>query len=574
MNMKRFFIWLAVIVGIFFIFILVAYLFISSFFDTEPIVENNSYVLMQVGGGIEEYHPPDPLQEHFRGIAIDLKKIRQSLKMAAVDDRIKGVILEIGFMQTGFAKIQEIHQIISRYRESGKKILAYLEYGTTRDYYLASACDSIFIQPGGTLLLTGLFAEVTFYKGLFDKIGVEADFEHVGKYKSAPEIYTQQTMSAAQREVINEILDARYSEIISMIAQKRHLSPDRVRNLINNVSGFSAQEALENGLIDGIKFLDEIKASVVKNGKDLLKKINAVEYSRISPSSIGLEEGPLVAVIYCSGTIAGGEDTSNPYFGNILGANRVIRNIEHAVKSKSIKAIVLRIDSPGGSGIASDQIWYTVDKAKKKKPVIASISDVGASGGYYMALPADTIIAQKLSLIGSIGVFAGKFSINKLYSKLGLNTVSLQRGENAKLFSLTSKFSDSERRVVKKIIEEYYANFVQKVAQSRDIPIPQTNTIAQGRVWMGKTGKELGLIDLIGGLDEAIETAKELANIDNNIDVRLVYYPRSSSFLTQFLRNISLTSETIINPLQQLENYLMEIQTFPLAIMPFFINCN
>jgi protease-4 len=566
--MKRFLIWMAVILGAFFVFIFLAYLFISSLFDTEPMVGSNSYVLMRLGGGIQEYQPPDAMEEYLRGTVIDLKKVRQSLKMAAVDDRIKGIILDVGFVQTGFAKLHEMQQLIGEYRESGKKIIACLEYGLTRDYYLATACDSIFIQPGGTLFLTGLLAEVTFYKGMFDKIGVEADFEHVGKYKNAPEVYTHQTMSDAQREVIDEILDVRYADIIKTIAQTRNISEMRVRDLMENVSGFSAEEALARGLIDGVKYLDEVEI-LESQGEKKLSKIFSVEYSRLSPSSLGLEKGPAIAVIYCSGTIAGGEDTSGPYFGDIVGANRVTRNIRLAAKSKSIKAIILRINSPGGSGIASDQIWHAVAQAKKAKPVVASISDVGASGGYLISLPADSIVAQKLSLIGSIGVFAGKFNINKLYSKLGLNTVSLQRGKNASLFSLNSKFSDSERKVVRKMIEDTYKDFIQKVADSRNLTVDQIYPLAQGRVWNGEMGKELGLIDIIGGLDEAIEIAKELAEIDKRENVRLLYYPKRKSFLTQLLRTISVSTEVLRNPLRQLRNHLQELHSVPLMIIPF-----
>jgi protease-4 len=566
--MKRFLIWMAVILGAFFVFIFLAYLFISSLFDTEPMVGSNSYVLMRLGGGIQEYQPPDAMEEYLRGTVIDLKKVRQSLKMAAVDDRIKRIILDVGFVQTGFAKLHEMQQLIGEYRESGKKIIACLEYGLTRDYYLATACDSIFIQPGGTLFLTGLLAEVTFYKGMFDKIGVEADFEHVGKYKNAPEVYTHQTMSDAQREVIDEILDVRYADIIKTIAQTRNISEMRVRDLMENVSGFSAEEALARGLIDGVKYLDEVEI-LESQGEKKLSKIFSVEYSRLSPSSLGLEKGPAIAVIYCSGTIAGGEDTSGPYFGDIVGANRVTRNIRLAAKSKSIKAIILRINSPGGSGIASDQIWHAVAQAKKAKPVVASISDVGASGGYLISLPADSIVAQKLSLIGSIGVFAGKFNINKLYSKLGLNTVSLQRGKNASLFSLNSKFSDSERKVVRKMIEDTYKDFIQKVADSRNLTVDQIYPLAQGRVWNGEMGKELGLIDIIGGLDEAIEIAKELAEIDKSENVRLLYYPKRKSFLTQLLRTISVSTEVLRNPLRQLRNHLQELHSVPLMIIPF-----
>jgi protease-4 len=571
--MKRFFIWFAIVFAIIILFLFFVYMFISSLFDTEPIVAKNSYVHIRMGGGISEYHAPDPLQEYFRGSAIDLKKIRQILKMAAVDDRIKGVILDISYLQTGFAKLHEMHQTIEEFRKSGKKILAFLELGLTRDYYLATACDSIYLQPDGMLLLTGLAAGITFYKGLFEKIGIEADFEHIGKYKNAPDVYTRQTMTDTQREVIDEILDDRFEDLLSTISNKRGIPKDEIHHLIDNISGFTTQQALNYKLIDDSRYLDEINFLFV-NGEEKLSKIYGLDYSRISPTSLGLEYGPRIAVIYCSGSITGGEDTSNPYFGTMLGASRVIRDIKRAADNNSIKAIVLRIDSPGGVNFAGVNIWHAALEAKKKKPLIASISDLGASAAYHIAIAADSIVAQKPSLIGSIGVYAGKFSINNLYDKLGLNSVSLQRGKNARLFSLNSTFSDSERKIIRRMIDDTYKNFVTAVAESRKKSFEEINNIAQGRVWSGERGLQNGLIDNIGGLDKAISIAKEMANIDEKVDVRLIYYPRRKSALSQVLKNIAITSKNILNPIKQIEDYLKTLQNIPIAIMPYTINLN
>lgn len=375
--MKKIFIWFAAIFGIIIIALFVLYLFISSLFDTEPIVVRNSYLHMRIGGAISEYHVPDPLEDYFVGSDIDLKKIRQDLKMAAVDDRIKGIVLDISFLQTGFAKLYEIRRLIEEFRGSGKKILAYMDLGLTRDYYLATACDSIYMQPEGVLLLTGLAASVTFYKGLFDLIGVEADFEHVGKFKNAPDVYTRQSMSDPQKEVLDEILDDRFKDIITTISHNRGIPMEEVHRLIDKVSGFTTDEALKYNLIDGVKYIDELE-SIIIGKEEKLVKIYGLDYARLKPSSLGLERGPKIAVIYCLGTIAGGEDSTNPYFGEILGANRVIRDIKRAAKNNSIKAIILRIDSPGGVDQAAVNIWHAAQEAKQQKPVIASISDLGA----------------------------------------------------------------------------------------------------------------------------------------------------------------------------------------------------
>ena len=564
--MRRFLIWFGIIFGIFVIFIVAAYLFISALFDTEPYIPETSYLALNIVGSIPEYQVPDILEEQISGSQMDLKKIRQTLNMAAVDDRIKGVILKVSYVRTGYAKLQEIHQLISKYKESGKKILAVLDVGLTRDYYLATACDSIFIQPEGMLLLTGVAAEVTFYKDLLTKVGIEADFEHIGKYKSYPETYTRNSMSDNRREVINNILDNRYNELLSTISELRNISPHILNELINNVSGFIPKEAVQYELVDGIKHYEEVTSSLVDKDQNI-SEVSALEYSRISPSSFGLGNGPAIAVIYCTGSIMGGEDGSDPVFGSTMGANRVIRNIKQATRSSYTKAIIVRINSPGGSGIASERIWNAILEAKKEKPVIASISDLGASGGYFIAMAADTILAQEASLIGSIGVFIGKFSLKGLYQKIGINTESIRRGKNSLLFSLNSKFSNSERRIVRKMISDFYSSFISKVAEARNKTIDESHAVAQGRVWTGNDGLTHGLIDKFGGLDEAIKIAKEMAGIDADKDPKLVFYPKSKSFLKSITRTLNIWE----NPVDEIEKFVMKIQVHPLSLMSYKI---
>jgi len=563
---RRFLIWSGIIFGVFLVFILAIYLFISALLDTEPYIPESSYLALTISGAVPEYQVPDYLQEQLSGSQMDMKKIRQTLKMAAVDDRIKGVILKIGYIRTGYAKIQEIHQLISVYKESGKKIFAILDVGLTRDYYLASACDSIFIQPEGILLLTGIAVEVTNYKDLLKKVGVEADFEHIGRYKSYPETYTRNSMSDNRREVINNILDNRYDELLSKISKQRGIDQDELQKLIDNISGFTPQEAVDFNLIDGVKHYDDLKKFLTDDDENI-SKVSALEYSRISPATIGFTGGSTIAVIYCTGSIMGGEGGSDPIFGATMGANRVVRDIKQAARNSYISAIILRINSPGGSAIASEKIWKAVIDAKKEKPVIASISDLGASGGYYIAMAADTILAQRASLVGSIGVFIGKFSLSELYKKIGINTESVKRGKNSQLFSLTSKFSDSERQVVRKLISDNYNNFVSKVADSRNKNIDQIHEIAQGRVWTGEDSYKFDLIDEIGGFDRAIEIAKEKSDINESEIVRIVYYPKNKSFLKSLTRTVNFLD----NPLEELEKYCLKYQVQPLRLMPYRI---
>jgi protease-4 len=568
--MKRLLKWVAIICGVFLIFVFISYLFINSLFDTEPVVSQNSYLQITLSGSLPEYNPADALSEYIRGSSLDLMKIRQSLKMAEVDDRIKGVVLKIGFLRTGFAKMAELHQLIKKFRISEKKVYGYFDYGLTRDYYLASVCDSIFMAPGGTLLLTGVAAEMTFYKGLLNKIGVEADFVHMGEYKNAPDMYTRQSMSDYQKEVLDDILDSRYNNLVQTISENRGIDQEKIRYLIEEVSGFSPEEAMKENLVDGIKYIDEVQ-DLLKGNLKKISQISAGEYALIDPASIGLEGEKSIAVIFCTGTMMSGEDGSDPVFGRTMGASRVVRDINRVAQSSSIKAIILRIDSPGGSSLAADEIWHAIAEAQKEKPVIASISDMGASGGYYIALGADTILAQNLSLVGSIGVYAGKFSLENLYKKIELNNVYVKRGKNSGIFSLGSKFTNSERKVIQRMISDFYFKFVTKVAENRKRTYEEIDEVARGRVWNGLKGIDIHLIDMIGGMDEAVDIAKDLAGIEDETSVRLMYFPKSRSFINQLFNRFSIISNFTLNPVGQLENYLWKLQMKPLMLMPFIL---
>jgi protease-4 len=565
--MKKLVKWLLILSGIFLIFIIGIYFVLSSLFDAEPEIYSDSYIELNIGGYVKEYETQESL---FRALPMDMQKIRKVLKMAAVDERVNGILLNINYLQVGFAKLQELQQLIDGYRLSGKPIIAYLEFGLIRDYYLASACDSIFMPPSGNLLLPGLSAEVTFYKGLLSKIGVEADFEHIGKYKNAPDVYTEETMRDAQREEIDGILDNRYQDILSVISARRGIERAEVAHLMEEISGFTAKEAVEYGLIDGYNYPDAL-SDIFMFSEDEPSRVPASTYAMLSPSDVGLGKGTRVAVIYCQGAISGGEDGSDFIMDDIMGADRVVRDLNRATGSSSIKAILLRIASPGGSAMASDMIWHAIKEARKKKPVIASISDVGASGGYYIAAAADTIVAQPASIVGSIGIFAGKFSMKKLYQKLDLKTVRLQRGRNAALFSLHSKFSPSERKVVKKLINDFYTDFVTNVAECRNRSYQEIEQLASGRVWSGTESVSIGLVDTVGGMDLALSIIKERLGLKESDNLRLISYPKKRTFFEQIIKNIAIFDRDVTGMLREGEMFLERYQAKPLALMPFQI---
>lgn len=569
--MKSFLKYLLVLLSGYVILIVSVFIFIGIISDSEPLINDNSYLEMSLSGSIPEYVTPNPIEE-LTGVSntLDMRKIRENFEKAAVDDRINGILLNIGFLQIGYAKVEELQKLINTYRLSGKKIYAYLELGLTRDYLVASACDSIFIPENSNLFLTGISSEVTFYKGFFDKIGVKADFVHIGEYKNAPDQYTRDQMSDTHREALNNILDQFYEFTINNISEYRNLDIGLVKNLINEKTGFTGKEALENNLIDGNAYKEDI-VKLLKQQSDEPDRVNGATYAGIPISSLGIRNASRIAVINIVGTISSGNDVNDPIMGKLAGANTIAQNIKDAASSSSTKAIILRIDSPGGSAIAADIILNAIRNAAKEKPVIASISDYGASGGYYIAAGADTIISGQQSLIGSIGIFAGKFSLSGLYGKLGINSEQLKRGNNATLFSTQSLWSPSERQLMTHLLNEYYTNFVQVVASSRNSTYDDIDKIARGRVWSGYDGLKNGLSDTLGTFYDAVDAAKKMAHLADDESVRLSYYPREKDFFSELYSFVSLKVHTL-NLLSELDLGVIEqFQNHPLALMPFTI---
>lgn len=571
--MKTFFKWLAVILSVFIVLIIAVVFMLNSLLDTEPTVASNSYLHINISGRLPEYVPPDPLEDFFGRATLDMKKIRDDLEKAAVDDRINGVILQINFLQTGYAKLQELHVLIDEYKKSGKKIFAYLETPMTKEYYLATACDSIFMPPSGNLFLTGLNAEITFYKGLFEKIGVQAEFIQIGKYKNAPDPYTRRTMSRDQREVLGAIMDEYFEDIIQTISLRRSIPPGDVNKLINDFSGFTGEDALHFGLIDGTVFFPEVRDKL-KSGDKSPTKVSATRYASVPASSMKIRNKSKIAVINCSGTIASGGDGDDPVFGKVMGSSTIVGELEKAAASATAKAIILRIDSPGGSATASEVIWAAIRKAAEKKPVIASISDYGASGGFYIAMGADSVIANPASLVGSIGIYAGKFNVTGLFEKLDLNIEQLSRGKNAGLFSITKPWGESEKAIVYKLIHSFYTDFVGMVSAARDIPYEETEALSQGHVWTGSMALKNGLIDKTGSFYTAIDAAKKMSGIPENESVRLVYYPKEKSLFYQLFDIVSVQNGSYIEQIDYLLEHIGQIQNKPLAIMPFIVEWN
>ena len=512
---------------------------VSAFRRGEPRIENNSVLALRVAGSLPDYVPDDPLRRFLGNTDQSLSNLTLQFNKAKVDNRIKVILLDINMSSAGMGKAEEIRDAIADFRSSGKPVYAYLEYGTDKEYYIATACNKIYVAPPGELFINGFAANVMFFRGSLDKLGIYPDMVQIGKYKTAVETFTRKDMSDANREFINSLLDDLFNRYVDAIAKARNKSAADVRALIDDAP-YSAAKAKELGLIDGVAYHDEIekelKARLGYKDSDELRMVKGSEYSAVEPESLGLNKGERIAVIYATGDIGSGKSNEGPTGDQSIGSDTLAKAINDARDDKSIKAIVIRVDSPGGSGLASDIIWHAVEAAKAKKPVVISMSDVAASGGYYIAAGANKIIAQPSTITGSIGVFAGKPVMKGFYDWLGLSNEYILRGKNAGMFRETEQFSPTERAKFEDWIKNtYYNDFVPKVAKGRNKDAAYIDSIAQGRVWTGAQGRERGLVDEFGGLDRAVEVAKELAKIPKDKGVHRVILPYPRTFIQELL---------------------------------------
>jgi protease-4 len=512
---------------------------VSVFRKGPPTIRNNSVLALRVAGSLPDYAPEDPFRRFFGGPDQSLTGLVMQLKKAKVDTRIKAVTLDIDMSGVGWGKAEEIRDAISDFRTSGKPAYAYMEFGLNKEYYIATACDKIFVPPPGELFITGLAADVMFFRGTLDKLGIYPDIYQIGKYKSAGDMFTQKKMTDAHREYVNSLLDDLFNRYVTAIAQARHKTPDEVRNLIDDAP-YGAAKAKEVGLIDETVYHDQldkqIKAQLGYKDADQFAPVKATDYREVTPESLGLNKGEKIAVIFATGDIGSGRSENSPSGEQSIGSDTLAKAVTDAAEDKSIKAIVLRVDSPGGSGLASDIIWHAVDAANQKKPVVVSMSDVAASGGYYISASASKIVAQPSTITGSIGVVAGKPVMRGLYDWLGISNEYVLRGKQAGMFRETEKFSDSERAKFEDWIKTtYYGDFVPKVARGRHKDAQYIDSVGQGRVWTGAQAKERGLVDEFGGLDHAVEVAKQLAKIPADKGVERVILPYPQTFLQELL---------------------------------------
>ena len=522
-----------------------------------------------VSGQVTDRTAEEPFLEAFGTPAMtSMQTILQSIRKAKIDDNIQGILLRPFGASIGWGKTDGIRNALLDFKTSGKPLYAYLEAAADRDYYLATAADTI-IGPGtGILFINGFASEPMFLKETLAKIGVEADFVTSGKYKTAPEGYTRSSMSDAQREVLNMLLDQFYNSYVDSLANARRLNSEDIRSQIDH-GLHNMESAYESGLLDTLMYYNEMKDYLKSQWGEDMNFVSMSRYRSVSLSSLSITPKETIAVVYGVGTIVIGGENQFGQSGLITSAG-MANAIRKAANNDDISAIILRIDSPGGSGSASDIIWREVVEARKKKPVIASVSDVAASGGYYIAMAADTIVAHPKSIVGSIGVYAGKFAWNELYDKIGLKKEKLLRGRNADLFSENQKFTPEQRKILRTFIMDFYDEFLEKAAEGRGTTPEAIHKIAQGRVWSGEKGQEIGLVDVLGDFQKAVEIAKERSGIPIDEPVRLAIYPKLKSYFERILGgNFTMEVNDVIDIIPQLQGVPTDLRNIILALPHF-----
>ncbi|MCE9555155.1 MAG: signal peptide peptidase SppA [Planctomycetes bacterium] len=513
------------------------------------LVKKVSVAAIELSGDLPETNAQAGL---FAEMKPSLRDMAERLEKAAKDKNISAIVLRIRSPQIGRGKINELRASVARARKSGKKVYADLQMAMPGDYLLATACDEIVMPESGTLVLPGVRAEMQFFKNLLEKLDIRADILHVGRFKGAGEPLMRSEMSDALRSQMQALIDDVYDQMVDTIAKDRKLKPEDVKKVLDE-GMFSAAKAKELGLIDRVLYEDELRVAiqgsldateltVIGNyGKKkmdadfsgftgLMKLISLLSGEDTSGMSLARHK---IAVIYAVGAIMPGESEQGLFGNSTLGGDTIVKAIRTAEKDEKVKAIVLRVDSPGGSAMASDIIWREIVQCKK--PVVASMGDVAASGGYYISMGAKKIYAEPGTLTGSIGVVGGKLAIGGLLGKVGINTDVVSRGKNSGIFSMNEPFTDSERTAMQQLMQDTYKQFTTKAATGRKMELEKLQSMAEGRVFTGLQAKANGLVDEVGTLEDAIASARTMAGIPAGEKADLLILPKPKNFFEQLL---------------------------------------
>ncbi len=490
------------------------------FTSNQPTVAANSVLVLSLAGEVPETPPVEVPIPFLEGQNVPtVRDVWTSLRHAATDNRVKAVLIQPRGLATGWGKLQELRQELLDFKKCGKPLYAYLQGPGSREYYLATAADRIFLTPDDMLDVKGFRLEELYFKNTLDKLGVGVQVDHIGRYKDAGDIFTKTGMSPDTRDVLNQVVDQLYSDFCLTVGQSRHKSAEDVRVLLD-MGPFMASQAKATNLVDELGYEDQVYAELKKKTGGELNKTSIKRYFRAVPGN-----GDRIALLVGEGDIVrGGPDDSNGT-QTAISSGAFSKAIQQVRNDRSVKGVILRIDSPGGDAVASDEILHELKLLSAAKPLVISMSDVAASGGYFVSMTGDPVVSYPDTITGSIGVLYVRPNFRGLFDKLGISQDTIVRGKLADMDSVYEPLSDAAKQKLHDSIEVTYHSFVSKVATARKKAYDQIEPLAQGRVWMGAQAKENGLIDQLGGLDQAIALVRSRAKLSAKGDTNLVLYP-------------------------------------------------
>ncbi len=511
------------ILGTFIVLLAVGKLFSSK----PPSIAGNSALVLSLSGDIPEAAPVEIPIPFLKSEALPtVRDLWTSLRQAASDNRIKALVIEPQSINAGWGKLQEIRQELIDFKKSGKPVYAFLQSAGSREYYLASVADRIFISPDDSLEVKGFLLQEMYFKNTLDKLGIQVQVDHMGKYKDAGDIFTKTAMTPETRQVLNSVVEQIFDDFCSTIGQSRHKTADQVKTLVD-AGPFMADEAKNDGLVDMLGYQDEMYSEIQrKTGVNELKKVDIRTYFRAAQG-----KGDRIALLVGEGDIVSGDPNDGYNSQSMISAVAFSKLIRRVRDDGSVKGVILRVDSPGGSAVASDEILHELKLLGAVKPLVISMSDVAASGGYLMSMTGNKIFAYPDTITGSIGVLYVRPNVKGLYDKLGITEDTVSRGKMADIDSLSNPLSDAETQKLHDSIASTYHSFLAKVAGARRKSIDQVDALAQGRVWMGVEAHDNGLVDNLGGFNDAISYIRAKAGLSAKGETNLVVYPPRRSLL-------------------------------------------
>ncbi len=531
---KSFFASLLAIVMVLGIFFLIVIGFVSMSGKEEPI-KDESYLVIDIYGDMQEYNPPAGVMAELTGGKPEtLSRILGNLKKAAVDDKIEGVIIKMSASNgAGLAMLEEIREAVKRVQESGKKVYGFSDTMNRKTYYLACACDSLFMPKTAYINFLGMATVTQHIRGTLDKLGIEPEMHKIKDYKSAAEMIMNRKMSKPARENKEWMLDEYWNIMTEALKEDRGITENQVIQIMDTAL-LTAEQARQLGLVDRVMYWNEVE-SMLKSGQEDLTTVSQARYAKVSPRTLGFRGEKKVAVVHAQGMIGGRKSKVDPVMGIMMGHESVVADITKARENDGVAAIVFRVNSPGGEALASDLIGHEIEVTTKVKPVVVSMVDVAASGGYHIAYRADRILADRTTITGSIGSISGKFNTHGLNKKLGITHDYVTKGPNAMFYSSFMDFTEKQWEIFTENHWKSFNSWLEDVAEHRGMDFKEAEKLAHGRVWTGRQGESNGLVDEVGDLEKAIEVAKGLAGIEADEEVTVVHYPITKSLFETIL---------------------------------------